>query len=144
MIINPFFNAAPGTVNLTDHIVNGFGQDAVNGASASFSLLSSGVADKDTSIYGGGSTNTPFAGEWLVTGSNSEFESRMTTVSGTCTGSATGSWLANSSSLTWTRTRTLPTGIGTTTYQGTLEIRRASDLTVLETQTITLNAEIQA
>jgi hypothetical protein len=81
-------------------------------------------------------------GDWIDPkgAAGGAYECRMSTVSGTVTGT-TGSWLALSSSRAWSKTRTSD-AVGTDTYVGTLEIRRTADGVVLGTSTVTLNAAV--
>lgn len=78
-------------------------------------------------------------GEWITpTGAaGNAYEAKMTTISGSLSSGTAGSWLALGTLRAWTRT----SSSGTQTYSGTLEIRRASDGTVLDSATITLQAQ---
>lgn len=77
-------------------------------------------------------------GDWITpTGAaGNDYEAKMTTISGFLSSGTAGSWLALGTLRAWTRT----SSSGTQTYVGTLEIRRASDGTVLDSATITLQA----
>lgn len=74
---------------------------------------------------------------WLVVGTAGLYEARVTVTSGSLTSGTTGTWLALSTSRQWEVSRAT-TGSSNVTF--TLEIRRASDGTVLDTATITLAA----
>lgn len=78
-------------------------------------------------------------GDWITpTGAaGNAYEAKMTTISGSLSSGTAGSWLALGTLRAWTRT----SSSGTQTYVGTLEIRRASDGTVLDSATITLQAQ---
>lgn len=81
-------------------------------------------------------------GDWVTpkTFAGAAYDCRMTTVSGTVSpgSAATGSWLSLGSDRSWNVQIAV---VGTKTYVGTLEIRRASDGVVLDTATITLTAQ---
>jgi hypothetical protein len=80
---------------------------------------------------------TAIAGEWLVTGTVANFETRGTW-SGAGTGTISGptTWVSLSSTQTWTYSET-----GTDSSKTlTVEIRDAATTTVLDTATITLTA----
>jgi hypothetical protein len=83
-------------------------------------------------------------GDWVTptSAAGGDFECRATITSGTLTSgsSASGSWLALSTTRTWFVEQTT---IGVKTCIFTLEIRRTSDGTVLDTATIELNAEVE-
>lgn len=79
-------------------------------------------------------------GDWITPkDSFSDYECQMAVVSGSLTSGTTGSYLGLGTTRTWTLTQSV---IGTSQFVGTLTIRRASDLTVLDTATITINAEM--
>ena len=80
---------------------------------------------------------TAIAGEWLVTGTVADFQTRGTwgtTGGGTISGPTT--WVSLSSTQTWTYSETGTDSSATLT----VEIRDAATTTVLGTATITLNA----
>lgn len=143
-LLNPYIAASGLTANLTNHTITGLG--SVGGgftSTASIRLKSNGNAEKDETDGSGGTTTTPFSGEWQTSGANTDFECRMTTTSGSLSGGTAGSWLAMTGDNTWTRQRA-PASPGTTTYTGTLEIRRISDSVVVATSAVTLNAQMNA
>jgi hypothetical protein len=78
---------------------------------------------------------------WLLSGTASQYEIRMTTTSGTFSSGTTGSWLSLGTTRTWTRQRT---SVGISTVTATVEIRDATSLVVLDTATITITAEVIA
>lgn len=89
------------------------------------------------------STLTTPIGNWVTpTSRASAYEVRATLNSGSVDGTsaATGTWLAMTADRRWTVTRTT---IGTSTANLTLEIRRASDGTVMDSATISLTAELE-
>lgn len=90
-----------------------------------------------------GTTQDP--DEWITlkrSGVGSGYEARLTVVSGaTPTGSATGTWLPLSSTLSWTVTNGgSPGSIVTSTC--TLEVRRTTQGDVQATSSITFTAEL--
>lgn len=99
-------------------------------ASASFQLQSDG------DIISGVSD----AGDWLVpkSAAPSDYEAKITMTSGTLSSGTTGSWVALSSTRTWTLNRTTP---GLSTAIGTLEIRKGSGPTLASSE-ITWDAEV--
>lgn len=78
-------------------------------------------------------------GTWLVIGANSDYEARATVLSGSLSSGTTGSWLALSTTREWARARTT---VGTASCSFTLEIRKVSDGQIVDTATITLDAEV--
>jgi len=95
--------------------------------------------DSDGSAYRrlGSTAYTAISGEWLLTGSNSDYEARATLVSGSTPSTGTlDSWLGLGTDRTWTLT-------STSSAQSvlTIEIRDATTLEVLDSATITLETE---
>lgn len=80
-------------------------------------------------------------GDWITpkAAAGADYECRATVISGGFTTGTFGSWLALSSTRSWTLVQS---GIGTATASMTLEIRRASDGTVLDSATISFTAEV--
>lgn len=106
-----------------------------NDASATYTIANTGVESQTTS-----SSGLFTLGNWVTpTGNAANYECRLTVSSGTFTGSSTGSWLACSSSRSWTVSQT---SIGTNSADGTIEIRRASDLVVVATASVVLTAQV--
>lgn len=101
---------------------------------ARYWLYSDGTAGYETNW--GTPQSGLFSGEWRLSGASSDYEARATTVSGTGTGT-TGSWLLLSTSRSWTKIKATT---GYAEWVLTMEIRRVSDSTVLDTATITLGA----
>lgn len=80
--------------------------------------------------------------QWLGSGGvASDYEVRMTTISGMLSAGTTGTWLAMTSNRFWEVEQSTT---GSRTYQGTLEIRRASDSVVLDSCTITMESSVDA
>ena len=105
-------------------------------ASASYRLSNAG--DVFTGIGTPGLVYSD-VGDWIAPKiSFGSYEARLTVNSGaTPTGSATGTWLALSSTLTWTISRT---SVGTTSSNCTIEIRNAASGAVKTSATVTLSA----
>lgn len=104
----------------------------VGTAVAGFRLNTSGIAEKLVRI-----TYTTLE-TWLAFGTAGNYECRATLDFGTLTSGTTGSWLALSSSREWKVEQGAP---GITSATITVEIRNASTLVVLDSATITLEAE---
>jgi hypothetical protein len=95
-------------------------------------------ADGDIQTYHGGTNGD--SGDWITPKSASgasSYEVRATLLSGTTPAGTLGSWLALSVARSWSLSRST---IGTTTCDLTVEIRRASDGTILTSQTVTIEA----
>lgn len=84
------------------------------------------------------------SGTWMGGGTSSEYEARMTMVSGTfSSGSGTGTWLNLGTTRSWTRNETR-NGYYSSVAVATLEVRMAaSPYTVLSTTTVTLTADVE-
>lgn len=103
-------------------------------ANAVLTLSSAGT----WSATGGGS------GTWQSGGAASDYDARMTTVTGTLTSGTAGTWQNLGTTQSWGRNETR-NGFYTSTYTGTLEIRMAaSPNTVLSTTSVTLTANVEA
>lgn len=104
-------------------------------ASATYQLTNAGVINQIT-VSGG--TTSP--GNWIfpAAAAGANYEVRATVNSGALTSGTTGSWTALSSTQAWVRQQT---SIGTSSCNLTIEIRHATTLVVLDTASITLNAE---
>lgn len=109
-------------------------QSSGTGNAAGYRLNSSGAAQKDAGV----GSYSDISGEWMLSGAAADYESRFTETSGTVSTGSVGTWQALSSSRTWT----VVTGVGTTkTCTGTISIRDAATLDVLDTASITLTCE---
>lgn len=134
-------NAASAQVAISAQYLYGIGELSNFPATAQYSLLATGQARGTTSDGTGGTDIVDYPSEWLLSGVNSDYEVWCTVDSGTVTGSATGSWLLLSTTRSWTKTKpSSPIGLLSATI--TVQIRRVSDSVVLDTATITLDAEI--
>ena len=106
----------------------------LSAVSATYTLGNTGTASYTTLNSGSGN----YSGEWVpVTVDGSKYDVRWTVISGSPTGSATGSWLSLGTSRSWTVSRGT---VGNTTASGTVEIRNAATLIVMDSATITLQA----
>ena len=100
-------------------------------ATAGFRLTSAGDIETAGGTYADG-------GDWLLPKSGMAlYEVKATLNSGALTTGTTGSWLALSSTRTWT----VSTALGAAQAVLTIEIRRIGSSLVLATITVTLDAE---
>lgn len=107
-------------------------------ASATYRLTNAGVVSKTTVADG-----TTALGNWIAptSAAGANYEVRATELSGSVTSGTIGSWEALDTTRTWTLTRT---AVGTANCTLTIEIRLASSGAVLDTATITLEANKEA
>lgn len=105
------------------------------GASATYELNLNGIAYDKTNSGG-----TVTIGNWATpTSVAANYEVYATLVSGVLSVGTTGSWLALSSTRSWSRNRSALSGISIA--QITVDIRLIGTTTVLDSATITLTAE---
>ena len=71
----------------------------------------------------------------------SNYEARVTLISGTTPSGSVGTWVALSSTRDWTIQETIPGDTDTSSF--TVEIRRTGTTTVLDSATIDLSATVQ-
>lgn len=110
--------------------------DATGGsrsATAGYRLTSGGNAQSQINL-----TFTTLEQWCTPTSQASNYEVLVTVTSGSLSTGTAGSWLALSSTQTWTRTATIGTA---NTCVFTVEIRRVGTSTVLDSATITLEAD---
>jgi hypothetical protein len=105
---------------------------------ATYELNSNGIAYLTDNVSYGDNLLHAISNEWQGGGTNSDFEARMTVNSGSLSAGTTGSWVALSSTQTWTLSRATA---GISTASATLEIRLAGSATVLDSATIDFEAE---
>ena len=107
-------------------------------SSASYQLTSSGAINSITAS--GGTTSL---GNWITptSAAGANYEVRATEDSGSVTSGTIGSWETLDTTHTWTLTRT---AVGSANCTLTIEIRLASSGAVLDTATITLEANKEA
>ena len=105
-------------------------------AHAGYRLTSGGDEESGT-----GTTGVTYStiAPWLLRGSNSDFEVRATLNSGSLSTGTTGSWLALTSTATWTVAQTV---VGVKAANLTIEIRDATSLVVLASATVILSATV--
>jgi hypothetical protein len=121
------FALLPSDITITDIVVS------PSTATASFTLNSSGTYTCAGSIK-------PADGTWLKgTGTGSDYEARLTVVSGTFTTGTTGSWVSLGTSRQWILAQI---SVGSSSAAGTLEIRDPSSGVVFTSCNLTLNAEV--
>jgi hypothetical protein len=101
-------------------------------STAFFSLLNTGAYSST------GNLAAP-SGTWLGAGAASDYDCRLTITSGTLSSGTAATWLNLGTSRTWSKNDPAA-GTLALTGIGTLEIRRASDLVVVATSTLTLRA----
>ena len=131
VVINSFL-AGAAQVSITNQT---FG-DAVAEPSDAFCRYRLNL-DGSVEKYSGGGYST--LETWLLSGVNSDYESRVTVNSGSLTSGTTGTWQVLSGSREWVLNRTFP---GTVVVNFTIEIRRVSDSAVLDTAVIEMTAEV--
>jgi hypothetical protein len=107
--------------------------DAAGGATAGYRLNSSGAAQKST-----GGAYSDITNQWLLTGAAGDYECKFAEVIGTVSTGTVDTWLACSSTRTWTVTASLGTE---KECRGTISIRDAVTGDVLDTATISLYSE---
>jgi hypothetical protein len=100
-------------------------------ATATVSILNDGTYG--TTIVGGG-TQT---GNWLLGGTVAQVDVYLSGTGDTPTGAALNTWLNCATSRSWT----LSVGTGVKSFTGTMQMRDASSLAVLDSQTCTIYAE---
>lgn len=127
---------ASGTVSLSNITL----EDALvspNNPSCGFTLGTTG------GITYTGNSNSLTPATWGSGVTGSEYEARLTATSGGVTSGTLATWLSLGSALNWTRNRTND-AVGTTSFTGTLEIRRASDQVVVGSCTVNMSATVEA
>lgn len=82
-----------------------------------------------------------FVENWLLSGVNTDYDVRATIVSGALSSGPVGVWTSGATGSAWTVARTSNLA-GTTSCTFTLELRRTSDLVVIDSSTIILNATV--
>ena len=102
----------------------------------SYQLTSAGAANSVTT-----SSGTETIENWVTptSAAGANYEARATVNTGSLSSGTTGAWTALSSTQTWNVTRST---VGSKNCTFTVEIRRASSGTVLDTVTIDLSANV--
>ena len=125
-------NAAVEIINISNATPYGTAVSPTN-ATATYSLESDGDI-----VHGNGAGTDQ--GDWIAPKRNfGNYEVRATETGGTVTTGTVGSWLALSSTRSWTKTRTSDSP-GTDSVTLTVEIRKGA--VILDTATITIEAEV--
>ena len=124
-------------VAISDQTALNYSQSGIGGsATATYRLGNDGIA-KATNVSG---VLTAITGEWLVTGSASDFEAYMSAAgggSGGSTGGTFNSWVNLGTTRDWTLTATNNYAV----RYLTLQIRVVATGTILDTATITLEVD---
>ena len=132
--IQNFYGTSNTLISITNQTITG---SATSSAGAWYYLTSGGQVQGST-IFNG--ISPFFIENWVTpTSAASNYEALVTVISGSLTGGTTGSYVALSSTRSW---YIQSTSTGTTTCVFTVQIRRVGTVTVLDTATITLNAEV--
>lgn len=110
-----------------------------NDAEVSYRLATTG---EEQSYEGDGGTHADIA-DWLLSGTASDFDARLTVNSGTNpTGDSLATWLGLGTTRTWTLTDTTA-GDGVTSNNCTIEIRENASGDVIASATVTMEVEKQ-
>lgn len=126
-----FWGKGGATVNFVDTTVYAFNTGAT--ATAGYRINSNGFD------YEGINGTFSTLNQWVTpTSAGGNYEVFATVSSGSVTSGTTGSWVATSGNPTWTRDRTT---IGTNTCVLSMQVRATGSGTVLDTWTVTLEAE---
>lgn len=130
--INNFYGTSNVVIAITDQFVSVV-SGGTSAATAGYRLLSNGKVQVTV-----GSTWTD-AEQWCTpTSVSGDYEALVTVTSGTLSSGTAGSWLALSSNREWTRVANVPQY---QTCEFTVQIRKIGTSTVLDTATITLEAD---
>jgi hypothetical protein len=114
--------------------VNYYGTKVGSSCTVQYSLTSGGKEQ----YFDENSTSTPI-GDWVIpNGSAAGYECRLTATTGTFSTGTMATWLALTSTRTWTVTQAT---VGVKQAIGTIEIRDATTLVVKATATVDLTAE---
>lgn len=126
-----FWGKGGATVNFVDTTVYAFNTGAT--ATAGYRINSNGFD------YEGINGTFSSLNQWVTpTSAGGNYEIFATVTSGSVTSGTTGSWVATSGNPTWTRDRTT---IGINTCILSMQVRATGSGTVLDTWTVTLEAE---
>lgn len=132
--IQNFYGTSNTLISITNQTITG---SATSSAGAWYYLTSGGQV-QGSIIFGG--TSPFFIENWVTpTSAASNYEALVTVISGSLTGGTTGSYVALSSTRSW---YVQQVGNGTNTCIFTVQIRRVGTVTVLDTATITVTADV--
>jgi hypothetical protein len=96
--------------------------------------------DANGKVYDVKNGSASFIEDWVTpNGAASNYEALVTVTSGTLSSGTSGSWVALSSTRDWSVTQS---SVGTKTCVFTVDIRKVGTGTVLDSATITLDAEV--
>ena len=109
-------------------------------ATAKYKLDSDGSAYTMADVLDGG-VYTAILGQWKLSGAAAAYDAKATVISGTVSGSATGTALNLGSDREWTATRS---PLGTTTSVIFVELFTAGGTDALASATITLKAQVES
>jgi len=113
----------------------GFSDPFFGSGFATLAISSAGTYAASSDTTGTGEYGAD-SGTWMTAGTNTDFEVRLTGTGDTPSGRALNTWLATSTTRSWTITNP---GSTTMVFIGTLEFRIAGDSTVISTSSVTLN-----
>jgi len=132
--IQNFYGTSNTVISITNQLIQGNG---LSSAGAWYFLLANGQVQGSTDFNG---INPFFIENWVTpTSQAANYEALVTIVYGSLSGGTVGSWVALSSNRSWYISTT---SIGQTTCEFTVQIRRVGTGTVLDTATITLEADV--
>ena len=129
-----FYGTSNVVISITDQFIDDFTAGSRN-ALTGYRLTSAGLAQSQVNA-----TFTTVETWCTPTGEAVNYEVLVTVTAGTLTSGTSGSWIALSTTRTWTRDAAIGTNELCTF---TVQIRRVGSGTVLDTATITLNADAQ-
>jgi len=123
----------PATIFITDQFVTDFTGGA-RSASTGYRLTSAGLAQTQSGLGAYATVET-----WCTPTSEAiNYDVLVTVTAGTLSSGTSGTWVSLSTTQTWTRTATIGTN-SLCTF--TVEIRRTGTTTVLDSATISLEAD---
>lgn len=131
--VSKFYGTTAVVVSVPDDAIYAFRLGSSVTATASFALNNNGTRSQTVN------TTTTTIGDWVTpTNQAANYEVFATLSSGALTSGTTGSWLALTSTRSWTVSRS-PAGISEAVV--VLQVRKIGTTTVLASGTITLTAE---
>ncbi len=131
--IGSFYGTGLPVITITDQSLNNVTFSPTNSTQA-YRLDSNGK------VYDVKNASPSFIEDWVTpTGAASSYEAFVTVTSGTLSSGTSGSWVALSSTRDWSVTQT---SIGIKTCTFTVDIRKVGTSTVLDSATITIEAEV--
>jgi hypothetical protein len=131
--INNFYGTSSAVISISDEFISALNFEPDN-ATARYRLNSNGEVE---SLINGFTTTLE---QWCTpTSAAGNYEARVTVNSGSLSSGTTGTWLALSTSRTWS---VVQSSVGSSSCNFTVEIRRTGTTTVLDSATIDLVAEM--